>query len=139
MSHIDHRIDAYLDGELDDAAQRAFDDHVAACRSCREALARARDLWEAVELADRAPRVDLWPGVSARLEARRRRPWTWVQRGLAAAAVAAGVLLGLGLGVEGAAPGGTEMVSSDGYLESSLPSLDELWLQLGDLEKDAES
>lgn len=139
MTHIDHRIGAYLDGELDADARRAFDDHVAACEPCRSALQQARDLWETVDMAGQAPRVDLWPGVSARLDARRRRPWTWAQRGLAAAAVAAGILLGLGLGGEAPAPRGADMAATDGYLESSLPSLDQLWLQLGDLDKDTES
>jgi anti-sigma factor RsiW len=143
MTHITRQIQAYLDGELAPSLEPAFLAHIEHCDACRRELAAARKLWELVDqAASPAARGTVWPHVAARLEHRRRRvAWTWPQRGLAAAALAAGVVVGLQFGdpVDLATDTGLTTVVSEDYLEDSLPTLDQVWLQLSDLDEDEES
>ncbi len=142
MTHVDQRIQAYLDGELAAAERVSVEAHLEACPRCRQQLEATRELWDEVSAAAPAELRDpLWPGVATRLARQpARATWTWPQRGLAAAAAAAGVLIGLGLGgpIGGAGEPETATASAD-YLEESLPSLDQMWLQLGDADEDAGS
>ena len=79
-------IDPFLAGTLAAARRQAFEDHLASCPSCREALADARVLAPAAAALPRAidPPRDLWPSINRRLP-RRGRPW-WRTAALAAAA-----------------------------------------------------
>lgn len=134
MKHVRDRIQAYCDGELAPAQREAVETHLRECPACRRELASTRRLWAEVEAAGRPEAAGrVWPGVAARLARRERpAPWTWTQRGLAAAAVVAGLAIGLGLGggrVTDAASRGASSASA-AYLEESLPTLDEAWLQL---------
>lgn len=65
-------LQAYLDGEIDDAAERAVADHIAACTACAEELDSLRDadrrLSQALALLDSPA-----PVLSARAEIARRR------------------------------------------------------------------
>jgi anti-sigma factor RsiW len=83
MIHKIEQLSEYLDGGLSAAERTALEAHVAACPECSDVL---EDLRRVVErsrtLEDRAPESDLWPGIAARLEPRRRSLWsrlaTWV-------------------------------------------------------------
>ena len=141
MKHVTDQIQAYLDGELPPAAVQRFGDHVQACPACRRELAARQALWDQVDRVAPVPTLPpLWPQLAGRLQQRESRPWSWSFRGLAVAATLAGLLLGWQVG--GPASGPQTLVSTDaedGYLESALPSLDQLWLQLDDLDAEAGS
>lgn len=143
MTHVTHQIQAYLDGELTPSLAGEFRAHIRDCAACRRELDAARGLWELVDGSQApAPRSNVWPAIESRLERRRgRRSWTWPQRGLATAALALGVVLGLQLDMSrSTVETGTTVASSDiDYLEESLPSLDLMWLQVGDTDEDAGS
>lgn len=144
MKHVTHQIQAYLDGELAKSEAQALEKHVAGCDGCCAELEATRQLWSQVDQAGPLPiRTAVWPGLAEKMARRGQRgPWTWSQRGLAAAALVAGLVLGLQVG------GSVETLDLDGvtvadvsedYLEESLPSLDQLWLQVGDQDKDSGS
>jgi anti-sigma factor RsiW len=149
MKHVTHLIQAYLDGELA-AADRAYvAAHLADCEACRRELDDLSRLFAAIDQAQATPTLaPIWPALAVRLAARtdertdaRRRPaWSWSYRGLAAAAAVTGLLLGWQLGA--APPAGADapaVAVEAGYLETTLPSLDLLWLQLDDLNGEAGS
>jgi anti-sigma factor RsiW len=95
--HLDERLSAYLDGELEGTELSAAESHLAACAACRadlEGLTRVAK--RAASLDDRPPEHDLWSGIQSRiatpgtsdvvpLSSRRRVAFTMPQ--LAAAAV----------------------------------------------------
>jgi len=144
MKHVTHQIQAYLDGELARPEARAFEKHVAGCDGCRHELEATRQLWSQVDQAGPLPiRTTVWPGLAEKMARRGQRgPWTWSQRGLAAAALVAGLVLGLQVGgsVDSLDLDGVTVADgSEDYLEESLPSLDQLWLQVGDQDKDSGS
>lgn len=97
--HLNERLSAYLDGELEGAELAAAEAHLAECAACRADLdGLTRVAKRAAALDDRPPEKDLWSGIQGRLatpstadvvplESRRRRiAFTMPQ--LAAAAVA---------------------------------------------------
>lgn len=97
--HLDLELSAYLDGELDDAARAAVEQHLAACAECRETLEGVRRVVRrAGSLDDRPPARDLWTGIAERIGepgvtdvvplAPRRRRVVFSVPQLAAAAVA---------------------------------------------------
>jgi anti-sigma factor RsiW len=141
VKHVDHQIQAYCDGELSPSLREAFEAHVRRCAPCRRELEATQALWAEVDAARPTPDGPAaWPGVQARLARRAgRTPWTWPQRGLAVAAVVAGVVLGFELGQLGAPGTAADDLAEADYLEESLPSLDQLWLQLGDSDEDTGS
>jgi anti-sigma factor RsiW len=145
MKHVDHQIQAYCDGELGPALRADFEAHLRDCAACRQELTVAQRLWATVDAAAAAaaePGQDAWPAVAEAIAERRRpAPWSWAQRGLAAAAMAAGVAVGFGLGARDSAQPRTDetTTASLDYLEESLPSLDQVWLQLGDSSEDSGS
>jgi len=65
------RIYRYLDGELDQAERREFEQHLGGCPSCRRALAERRLVTEA---AVRLPDLELPPDFSLRVMERIDRP-----------------------------------------------------------------
>ncbi|HKJ92254.1 MAG TPA: zf-HC2 domain-containing protein [Longimicrobiales bacterium] len=65
------RLSEYVDGELAPEERAALERHLAGCGECTATLAELRAvLARAAALEDRAPDVDLWPGIAARLEPR---------------------------------------------------------------------
>jgi anti-sigma factor RsiW len=144
MKHVTHQIQAYLDEELARPEAQAFEAHVAGCEDCRRELDAARELWALVDQAAPQPvRATVWPGLAEKMSRRERRgPWTWSQRGLAAAALVAGLILGLQVGGSVDRLEADMVTVADGsedYLEESLPSLDQLWLQVGDQDEESGS
>lgn len=100
------RLSEYLDDDLPLADRRRLEEHLAGCADCRGVLEDLkRVLGRTQALEDRAPDVDLWPGIAGRigtgaapvvdLAARRERRvvrFALSLPQLAAAAVALGVL-----------------------------------------------
>ncbi len=62
------RLSEYLDGDLDAAARREVDAHLAGCADCRATLADLeRVTVRAQRLPDAGPAADLWPGIADRI------------------------------------------------------------------------
>jgi hypothetical protein len=97
------RISEHVDGTLEPGERTALEQHLAGCSACR---ALALDLRELVEraraLPEREPARDLWPGIRAEIErarpARAGRSPGWSGLVPRLTALAAGVVLGLGVG-----------------------------------------
>jgi anti-sigma factor RsiW len=156
MNERTRRLNAYLDGELTASEADALRRELAHDARLRDELDALRRLWHAVESTPE-PRLAgaLWPDLSDRLAAAHgpRSHWTWPQRGLAAAALAAGVVLGFGLGEQATSPQvamvgdepGAEAGAATGsdagadYLQQELTTLDQLWFELGETAEDVDS
>ncbi len=106
------RLDEHVDELLDAASSRELEAHLEGCAECRAELRELRLLLaEAAALPDEIePPRELWDGIAARLEPRRRglpfalplRRWAFLAPPLAAAAA---LLLAVGLGLRpGPAP-----------------------------------
>jgi anti-sigma factor RsiW len=66
--HLNDALSAYLDGELDEAARVAAENHLAACAECRTALEGLHGLVRRAQtLDDRPPEHDLWAGIAERI------------------------------------------------------------------------
>ena len=99
MEHVEKRIQACIDGELDPAEAAAVRAHCAACEHCGRVWAEIETVGRALDEAPQlVPSASLWPLVAARLmgEPRLRlRPALALGAGLA---VVAGLALGLRVG-----------------------------------------
>ena len=131
--HLDEtRLNEYVDGELDDAAQAEVVAHVASCATCAARLAELRVLFgDLAALPDEPLAVDLAPAVLARLPRRARAP-AWAPRlALAAqalAAVVAFVLLWPWLAATLQASGAARLVAeAAAILSAMLAGLAPLW------------
>lgn len=121
---VRERLSAYLDGELEDAARREVERHLAGCESCRETYA---ELEQVHALLVRAERSEGSPALAWRVAAatRRRRAAAWrpvfplVGAGARALALAVAVVIGAASG--GLLAGGQPQRSADA---GSLFSLD---------------
>ncbi len=148
-NHVTGRLQAYLDGEVTGAERETIDRHLDRCEPCRAELSTLRGLWQAVDgAAEPAPTSPIWPAIDDALARRRKHvqgpPWTWPQRGLAAASLAAGLVLGIGLGTlpdrpASGADATVTVIETNDYLQDGLPTLDELWLEAGAANEDAGS
>jgi len=100
---VDERLADYLEGDLDFAARREVDAHVASCGRCA-ALVRDLELIRAsaAELPELIPSTDLWGGIARRIDTpvlpltrptpnvvTGRRNFSWVRRAAVAAALVA--------------------------------------------------
>ncbi len=73
LEHLDETLSAYVDGELDAAAQARVESHVAGCDACAALLDELRAVRaSALALPDVPPETDLWPAIEARLAPPRR-------------------------------------------------------------------
>ena len=69
-------LEVHDDGEMSGAERETIAAHVAACEACRATLDDLRAVRaRAASLRDTAPAADLWPGLEARLSARRVVPF----------------------------------------------------------------
>lgn len=67
--HWTDRLSEYVDGDLDAAETQQVEEHLRDCGDCRAVLEDLRAVVaQAGALADRAPAVDLWPGIAERLD-----------------------------------------------------------------------
>jgi hypothetical protein len=78
--HIHDQLDAYLEGLLDSASQEWFDQHLAGCRACRNALIQVREArmcldWLIPEEAPPVPSADFYFRVEQSIENRLSRNW----------------------------------------------------------------
>ncbi len=94
---FDARLDDWLDGTLPATDAGDLEAHLAGCDACREKAARLRELMAHAAALPRslAPPRDLWPGVEARIA----RPvgWAWLVAGVKPAALAAAVIVVIGV------------------------------------------
>jgi anti-sigma factor RsiW len=136
MKHVTNMIQAYISGELDIARTAAVEDHLNECPSCRKEVDAARGMWKMLGALDTPPSGtgSVWPSVRARTFGRgtTEREWffgagTLTRAGLASAAVAAGLMLGVLLpagsdhqeGVDSAMTDASWLVESSWLSESS--------------------
>jgi anti-sigma factor RsiW len=134
MTHVTDHLQRYVDGELAAADAREVEVHLRTCGACRDECAAITVLWQAVDAAaPPAPAAALWPALAARLAGRRRPASSpWLRGSLAAAALAAGLMLGLGLNHAGPSTASDVAASDDedGYLQT-LTTLDQIWWSAG--------
>jgi hypothetical protein len=98
---LDERLDDYVDGNLDEAATREVEQHLAACAACRAAEQTTRRLLAHAAALPRsvAPPSDLWPGIERQVARRGlgallvwRQPWLLASAAAVVVAVLAGVV-----------------------------------------------
>jgi len=69
-THWTERLSEYLDGELDSAQRAECEAHLTSCEECRTVLRELQDVTSFARAdADRMPAINLWPGISSRIEA----------------------------------------------------------------------
>ncbi len=131
--HVDESLQAWLDGELDEAEAHTVRRHVEECDRCSRAVEELRAVRSVLGSdADLAPLRPMWPAVKARMVAE-TRPRFGLSFGFATSAAAvAGLIIGLALGGNGdvsqrtAATGDEESVLGD----DALATLDEIYVSL---------
>jgi anti-sigma factor RsiW len=142
MNDRTHMLQHYVAGELDGPDEATVRRMLADHADWREELADLQRLWQAVDATGGAEPVrPLWPSLAESLAARRRpTSWTLPQRGLAVAAMAAGVLLGFGAAERSGLPA-DDVASAEDHetLADAITTLDALWLELGDTDEEAGS
>ncbi len=84
------RLSDYIDGDMTPIERLELEAHLTGCAECSETLAGLRRVVaRARALEDVVPESDLWPGVAARIGARRLpRRWSFSLPQLAAASIA---------------------------------------------------
>ena len=104
MKHVTNRIQAYISGELAGDRKAAVEKHLDGCPACRDEVDRARQAWEMLGTMEtpRSENGSVWPAVQARTFGRETSDREWffgagnlTRTGLATAAVAAGLMLGI--------------------------------------------
>lgn len=132
MKHVVNMIQAYISGELDPNRKVAVEEHLNKCSECRAEVDRARELWDMLGVAGTSSPATggVWPNVRARTFGRRTSEQEWffgagrlIRTGLATAAVAAGLVLGILLPVEA-----DQGVEGDSHLIDSSWLVDSSWL-----------
>jgi anti-sigma factor RsiW len=132
MKHVGDLIQAYLSGELDGGRAAAVEKHLEGCSRCRQEAQEARALWKMLGSTETVPTGNdsIWPAVQARTLGRDPEPREWffgtgprMRAGLAAVALAAGLMVGVLLPV-----GSDPSPATDDSLASSAWLLDSSWL-----------
>ncbi len=130
MKHVTNMIQAYISGELDSTRTAAVEEHLLECPSCRKEADAARGLWEMLGALDTSASDtgSVWPAVRARTFGRGNSEREWffgagnlTRSGLATAAVAAGLMLGVLLpaGSDQQEGGDSGMTESSWLVEST--------------------
>ncbi len=131
MKHVKDLIQAYVAGELDQDQKAAVKEHLTGCAECRAEVDRSRDLWDLLGAAEIHPPegASVWPAVQARTLGLSdgSRAWffgngPWMRTGLATAAVAAGLLVGV------LAPAGSPEQAAAGAVNDASWLLESSWL-----------
>ena len=138
MKHVVEMIPAFLSGEIDSERCAAVEKHLGQCADCRAELEALRATWDllgAGETADmESPTV--WPAVQARTTGAGAagRDWFYgtgrlARTGLATAAVAAGLALGMLLPAGSTLEAGAETAGTESsWLVDSSWLTDSTWL-----------
>jgi anti-sigma factor RsiW len=134
MMHVTDRLQRYLDGEMHAGDAREVAAHLEVCAVCRQECAALSALWQSVASAvTTTPAVSVWPTLAARRTGRRRAASSpWLRGGLAMAALAAGLMLGLGAH-RGAGTRSSDAFAGDGedgFLQTQ-STLDQIWWSAG--------
>lgn len=134
MMHVTDRLQRYLDGEMLAGDAREVAAHLQICAACRQECGALSALWQSVTSAVApAPAVSVWPALAARRAGRQRAASSpWLRGGLAAAALAAGLMLGLGVD-HGAGTRWSDSIAGDdedGFLQTQT-TLDQIWWSAG--------
>ena len=104
MNHVTDQIQAWLSGELSSTEAIRLEAHLLDCPECARSAEEAREFWDSLgSLGDHQTESgsSVWPGVRARTFGRKEAGFSitgggrWVQPSLAAAALAAGLMLGI--------------------------------------------
>ena len=104
MKHVTNMIQDFISGELDSSRTAAVEKHLNECPSCRKEVDSARGMWEMLGALDTSASDtgSVWPAVQARTFGRGNTERDWffgagnlTRTGLATAAVAAGLMLGV--------------------------------------------
>jgi anti-sigma factor RsiW len=98
MKHVHDHIPAYLDGRLDETDRLAVAAHCEACPDCARALSESEAVWRMMgDVPAPAPSESLWSRVAEALPSQRQPVWARLGYAtVSAAALAAGVLIGVG-------------------------------------------
>lgn len=148
MKHVGNLIQAFVAGQLDEVESASVQDHLNCCAECKRLVRRESELWELLGQGRvSATHADsVWPAVRRRTvaagrqaESRRFVSAVFSRTGAAAAAMAAGLLVGVLL------PGGPvpEVAAEDSDADLVTWLTDYSWLDeeggmdLGDLWLDA--
>jgi len=105
MTHVTHKFEAWLGGELAPTEVEVLTDHLAACPACADAADQARALWDLLGAAAQPVPADapsVWDAVRRETLQPEARPGVFgmgrlLGGSLATAAVAAGLILGVAL------------------------------------------
>ncbi len=126
MNHETSDLAAYLANELSPKDRSRVETHLQACPACRAECERLKEIWDLLGvIADPSPSArSVWPAVRTRTTA--APPRMRLGAGWAAAALAAGVLVGAVLPGFGPLSGNGSTVSASGDYDSWLESS---WLQ----------
>jgi len=143
MTHVNHRMAAWLAGELEPTELEDFERHLDACPDCAREAEQARRVWDLVDVLPTSAeaRPSVWTAVKARTvgNGRSDRDWffgvgPWTRRGWAACAVAAGLAMGMLLpgmwtdGTAGADPVDPRLAESSWQVDGESTDLAEWWL-----------
>jgi anti-sigma factor RsiW len=142
MKHVEERVQAYLAGELDADRAAAVERHLEKCSRCRDEVQQTQTLWKMLDSAQVKPsqRPSIWPAVRARTVDKEtdRRGWfygtrPWIRTGLAAAALAAGLVVGVLLpGGAGEGNGADRLTSAAAWLTDASWLSDSSWRSTGE-------
>ncbi len=151
MKHVLDTLQAYVDGELSSAQAAAVERHCAHCPRCARVLRETRQLWDLVDTAVQVEPTDhLWSDLRRRLPATGPNVGGWAHNLAAGGTLAAGLLLGIWIGgadrsadqnLADLSSGDEVTLIEDSayFVEDAVPTLDRLWLTVGDQEGDAGS
>ncbi len=134
MNHVQDKIPACLDGVLPEAEAANVRAHCEVCSDCGRVWREIQAVWEELAAAP-APHLahSVWPSLADRLDHRSRRWQRLSTTGLAMAATAGGLVIGLWLGQphigEGESDGWSTLIEEGALLvEGSTWTLDRIYL-----------
>jgi len=137
MNHVQQKIPACLDGVLPEVEAAAVRAHCEVCPECGRVWHETQAVWEELAAAP-APHLahSVWPALADRLVHRPRRWQRLSYTGLAMAATAGGLAIGLWFGqphLDGGESDGWSTLIEEGALlvEGSAWTLDRIYLSAG--------
>ncbi len=132
-NHVEHELQAWLDGEIGKADRERIEEHLDRCERCAETAGAMKEILRSLTVDGDIPlHRSMWPGIHERLS-RSPGPRIGFGFGLGASAVAtAGLLIGILIGGGGAPPPAntnSDLLSAGSYFEyDEATTLDEIYL-----------